>query len=789
MTASEGRIRTIMMALVKRAGLLVLVLVSVGAGFLLHAALTPDGAMSSMVQDGSEQAPTEWTCAMHTHIRSAKPGRCPVCSMDLIPVTRAGGETSLREFSTSESAKALMEIETARVERRFVSAYIRMVGKVDYDETKLAHISAWVPGRLDRLYVDYTGVPVSKGDHLVSVYSPQLLSAQEELIQAMQAAQGLQQGDSSMLREATEATYQAAREKLGLLGLTPEQIASLEQSGKTSDHLTINSPVAGIVIQKNATEGMYVSTGTRIYTVADLSRMWIRLDAYESDLMWLRYGQTVEFAAVSYPGEMFRGTISFIDPVLDPATRTVKVRVNVPNADGKLKPGMFVKAVARSEVAAGGKVMDADLAGRWISPMHPEIVKDAPGECDVCGMPLVRTESLGYVSVDPTKAERPLVIPATAPLVTGTRAVVYVEVPGTEKPTYEGREIVLGPRAGDYYLVRAGLSEGEIVVTRGNFKIDSALQISAKPSMMSPGGGGSSGEHAHHGDPPASPGAGSEMALPRLFAHGVHQVLGAATETGETISAGRPTGEIQSAFRKVGDLLKQVDAQGLQGHPAMVWREYAMRLSNDAVEGEQATTPPDIARVAKSLRDDAAALRAKLQLSHRTPESLAPAADARFLAQLRTVYQAYFAAQEALVRDDPKAASNAAKEALDALTQVDMRLVAGDDHIAWMKAEGALKEILGDLAVAETLEGARQIFALYSEQMSALATRFGSTIGGDMYQIQCPMAFDNRGAIWLQAHSGVRNPYFGNVMLKCGEVQDVIVPREPPAHGEAHDHE
>lgn len=626
MKINEGKIRTIVTAIGKRAGLLVVVLVSIGVGFLLHAALTTgggEGMGAGTEASASQAAPELWICSMngqHPYYSSPRPGKCGYCGMDLVRAERTTDTRSLREFSTSEAAKALMDIETSRVERKFVAADVRMVGKVDYDETKLAYISAWVPGRLDKLYVNYTGVPVKKGDHLIYIYSPELLSAQEELIQAKQAVKAIQQSDSSLMRETTQAMYQATREKLRLLGLSEEQVAKVERTGKASDHLKIYSPMAGIVIHKNATEGMYVNTGTRIYTVADLSQMWIRLEAYESDLMWLRYGQKIEFTTVAYPGEVFRGMISFIDPVLDPATRTVKVRVNVPNPDGKLKPGMFVKAVVRSLVAADGKVMDADLAGKWISPMHPEIIKDKPGKCDVCGMDLVRTESLGYVSVDPRKADKPLVIPASAPLVTGTRAIVYVEVPRRDKPTYEGREVVLGPRAGNYYLVRAGLAEGDVVVTRGNFKIDSALQISAKPSMMSPEGGGAGGEHAHHGGQPATrPGAEDEkppMALPQLFVHQVHQVLVAAGAANGAVSAGRTTDEIHAAFEKFGALLKVVDAKGLQGHPAMVWREYAMRLSNDAAEGQQVKTRKDFARVVQSLRQNTKALRTKLALAH-----------------------------------------------------------------------------------------------------------------------------------------------------------------------------
>jgi Cu(I)/Ag(I) efflux system membrane fusion protein len=216
-------------------------------------------------------------------------------------------------------------------------------------------------------------------------------------------------------------------------------------------------------------------------------------------MMWIRYGQKVEFTTEAYPGEAFNGTISFIDPMLDPMTRTVKVRVNVANSDGRLKPELFVRAVVRTKVTGAGMVMDEDMAGKWICPMHPSVVKAGQGTCDICGMDLVTTESLGYVTAKQAGLP-PLVIPASAPLITGKRAVVYVRLTDREKPTFEGREILLGPRAGNYYLVKEGLAEGELVVTNGNFKIDSALQIQAKPSMMNPQGGAAPMGHQHGGD-------------------------------------------------------------------------------------------------------------------------------------------------------------------------------------------------------------------------------------------------------------------------------------------------
>jgi Cu(I)/Ag(I) efflux system membrane fusion protein len=404
--------------------------------------------------------------------------------MDLIPMPDDAGAGGRRELVVSEEAARLMEIETSVVRRMFVTNEIRMVGKLDYDETRIKNITAWVPGRIDRLYVDFTGITVSKGDHMVYLYSPELISAQAELIQASKSAASLTAEASDLVRRSTLAMLEAGREKLRLLGLTAEQVDKIENSGKPVTHITIYSPIGGIVIDKKATEQMYVDTGTHIYTVADLSRLWVRLDAYESDLPWIRYGQKVEFTTEAYPGEAFEGTITFIDPVLNAKTRTVKLRVNVDNPDGKLKPNMFVRAIARSRIAQTGKVMIPEMAGKWICPMHPEVVKDTVSGCDICGMDLVTTESLGYVKAD-TDKEPPLVIPASAPLITGTRAVVYVQVPMAEKPTFEGRDIVLGSRAGDYYIVKSGLDEGETVVTNGNFKIDSAMQIQTKPSMMS----------------------------------------------------------------------------------------------------------------------------------------------------------------------------------------------------------------------------------------------------------------------------------------------------------------
>jgi membrane fusion protein, copper/silver efflux system len=428
---------------------------------------------------------TIWTCSMHPQIRLPKPGKCPICGMTLIPVQNEHENegSSKPILNLSDAAKKLAEIEVEPVERKYVASEIRMTGKIDYDETRVKYITVRFGGRLERLYVDYTGVPVSKSEHLVDIYSPDLITAQEELLQSLKLANGT----SGTFKKIAEKTVQSAREKLLLWGLTETQIESIEKAGKTEDILTIYSPISGIVTEKNAVEGMYVSTGEKIYTIADLSHLWLKLDAFESDISYLNYGQKVEFNVEAYPGETFEGRIAFINPVLDEITRTIKIRVNVDNTGGKLKPGMFARSIVKAKLGSNEKLINTDLSGKWICPMHPEIIKDHSGSCDICGMALVPAEKMGFDN-STMNMKPPLMIKASAPLITGKRAIVYIQDPDKEKPTYSGREIILGPRVGDYYIVRSGLSEGELVVVNGNFKIDSALQINAKPSMMNPEG-------------------------------------------------------------------------------------------------------------------------------------------------------------------------------------------------------------------------------------------------------------------------------------------------------------
>ena len=594
-----------------------------------------------------------WICSMDSQVRMEEPGLCPICFMDLIPLAEDGGDESENLVKLSPRARALAEVATVAVERKFVSAAVRMVGKIQYDETRLRYISAWAPGRLDRLFVDYTGTPIRAGAHLVEIYSPELLSSQQELLQAIKAAKQLDNSGIASIRDTSNRTVDSVRKKLRLWGLTPEQIAEIETRGAPTDHMTVYAPIGGIVIEKSAVEGLYVKTGAHLYTIADLSQVWLKLDAYESDLQWIRYGQDVEFETEAYPGETFHGTIMFIAPSLDPKTRTVKVRVNVPNPQAKLKPDMFARATVSPMLSAGGKVVTASLAGKWICPMHPEIMKDGPDKCDLCEMPLASAESLGYDTADPGKADPPLVIPDSAPLITGRRAIVYVSIPG-EQGAYEMREVKLGPRAGDYYIVKDGLEEGEMVVVSGNFKIDSEAQIQGKASMMNP---------------------------PEI----------------------------------------------------------------DEMEEKPEAPPLEQFDV-----------------------------DETFQNQMANVFKAYTVVQFALSHDQSGDIPTATGDFLASLDGVESSSLPATAGEVWKIAFDAMQQSAKQIAAASDIKKARESFATLSEAMTSAIRQFGIAEGQLVYRIRCPMAFDGRGADWLQDHQAVENPYFSNEMFACGSVVETL---------------
>jgi len=614
---------------------------------------------------------TVYTCSMHPSVRVTDPdAKCPICFMDVVPVSDGAGEADqARRITLSKAAARRSEVETAPVARFFPQAQVRLTGKMTYDETSVARITAYFPGRIERLFVNYVGVPVGEGEHLAEMYSPELLAAFEEIRQARIAVEE-SRGMSDLVRRSTERTLDAARDKLRLFGLTAEQIHAAETGETSGERLTVYSPISGVVTDLSAREGDYVETGARIATVADLSRLWLDLEAYESQLPLLRWGQPVTFTVEARPGERFEGRIAFIEPIVDERTRTAAVRVAVDNADRVLKPGMFASATALALVDAEGAVLSDALAGKWVGPMHPTVVEDEPGACEVCGMDLVPAESLGVVG-DPSEARPPLVIPRSAALLTGERAVVYVEVEGAERRTYEARDVVLGPRAGSFYVVRTGLHEGERVVVNGAFRVDSAMQIAGKRGMMAPGD--------------EAPGAADRSENP------------------------------DAADAEHGDVLE------------------------------------------------------------------------RFLEELTPVYAAYFSAQETLAADDFAGFQRAAGALADAISSVDAVGLRPEQLRAWRSAAGRLRL----QRPVEDVTEARARFERMSDAAIELQRRFGHA-GDETWRLAyCPMAFGDTGADWLQRGAQINNPYFGAVMLRCGEVRDAFPPLEGAAGSahEAHDHE
>ena len=363
---------------------------------------------------------------MHPQIRMEQPGKCPICGMNLIPLIQNGSASIDPDaIRLTPEAAQLANVITTVVSKQKPVKEVRLYGKVEADERLLQSQVSHVPGRIERLAVNFTGEAVVKGQVLAQIYSPELINAQQELLEAAGTKQN------------QPAIYEAAKEKLRQWKLTDNQIETIEGSGTAQSTVEVLSNTGGIVTDRLVNAGDYVSQGTPLFKIADLSRVWVLFDAYESDLQFLRRGEKISFTLQASPGTDYSGTIAFIDPVLDPVTRVAKVRVEAGNQSAKLKPGMFAN---------------------------------------------------GIVSASFDEYQNRIIIPRSAVLWTGKRSIVYVKQPDTDEPVFKIREIGLGPMLGDSYIVTDGLSEGEVIVTSGTFSVDAAAQLEGKPSMMNPRG-------------------------------------------------------------------------------------------------------------------------------------------------------------------------------------------------------------------------------------------------------------------------------------------------------------
>ncbi len=565
-----------------------------------------DGPSDSIAHEDHEHSTMVevYTCSMHPQIRESEEGKCPLCGMDLIPVSSMTSKTTgSNEIQMTDAAVEIANIQTVIVGMETPRKQIYLPGKVAADERNMATVTAHFNGRVERLYADFTGQFIRKGQKLATLYSPDLVTAQKELFEALR------------FKESNPAFYEAAVQKLKLWELTSDQIREIERKGEVQFYFDVYAPRSGTIMTRKITEGEHVMDGQVLFEIVNLASLWVLFDAYESDLHWLSEGDSISFKVASIPGRSFKSVITFIDPIINQETRTASIRAEIRNESSQLKPEMFVE---------------------------------------------------GMVSTGKSGMEEKLVIPKTAVLWTGKRAVVYVKVRNYDQPTFQFREVEIGVDAGEYYVVNKGLKEGEEVVANGVFKIDASAQLQGKVSMMNPSGGEVKLGHDH-------------------------------------------------GSRKM-DQLEAFD------FPDVILSEVLYEVS---------------------------------------PE---------FQNQLRKVFTSYLNVKDALIKTDGATAKKQAKPLLASIEEVDMTLVKGDAHHSWMKDLNVLHTTTKYMLEQSDVERIRDALSPLSDQLYHTLTKFQVETGG--FRQFCPMAFDFQGAFWLSDSDEILNPYFGDEMLTCGNIEE-----------------
>ncbi|MBC6995015.1 efflux RND transporter periplasmic adaptor subunit [Neolewinella lacunae] len=422
--------------------LVVALALGLAAGFVLFR--TTDTTTTDQHQHGGDDAASTeeaeiWTCSMHPQIQQDGPGQCPLCGMDLIPL-QTGNSTDPTILTMTEAAVAMARVRTMVVGSadaqggadagagNVEKATLELTGKLAADERTAAVEVSEFGGRIERLFVSFAGEAVRAGQRIATVYAPELVVAQEALLQARK------------FDDVNPDLVAAARAKLKNLKMTDAQIAELESTGQVISNFPVYADQSGTILATKAEVGEYVKAGGALYTYTNLSTLWVLLDAYEEDLAQISVGSPLRFTIPSRPGERYSARVSFIDPVINPSTRTATVRAEINNRQRQLKPEMFVRGSIERWSASNG----------------------------------ARTN----------EGEEEITVPRSAVLWTGERSVVFVELPELAVPTYEFREVSLGQRIGDSYRIRSGLAPGDRVVINGAFQLDAAAQLNNKASMM-----------------------------------------------------------------------------------------------------------------------------------------------------------------------------------------------------------------------------------------------------------------------------------------------------------------
>ncbi len=378
-----------------------------------------------------------YTCPMHPSVVSDRPGACPVCGMALVRKTvqqkiESGTMKAIRRVTLSPTQRVLANISTVHVERRTLTKEMSAVGIIEVAEPLQATVAARFRGRMEKLFVNSTGATVTQGQPLFELYSPDLLSAEQEFLLVFEAMTRAEAAGDSQTVAVQSPLLRAIRNRLRVhFGMLESQIEELQRTREIKSSVRFFSPIRGTVLQKNVVEGQYVDEGMVLYQVADLSRVWAYFDVYEQDVRYIQVGQSIQMTTEAYPGERFSGRVTFIDPVINEETRTARVRTELSNPFGKLKPKMFVTA-------------------NW-------------------QLPIVRA----------------LVVPVSAVLFTGKRTLVWVEV---SENTFEPREISVGTSAQGYYVVLNGLKEGDVIAATGGYLLDSESTLQ-QPTSADPHAG------------------------------------------------------------------------------------------------------------------------------------------------------------------------------------------------------------------------------------------------------------------------------------------------------------
>jgi Cu(I)/Ag(I) efflux system membrane fusion protein len=362
-----------------------------------------------------------WTCSMHPQIRQNEPGQCPICGMDLIPLEENTSSNPLVLEMTNEAVK-LANIQTTIVGEADAKTgkTIRLSGKIQPDERLASSQVAHVPGRIEKLFVSFTGEQVNKGQKIATLYSPELITAQRELLEALK------------LKDINSDLLEAARNKLRYWKVGESTIKKIEEEGKIQENFMVYADESGIVTNRRVSVGDYVKQGEPLFDLMNLRKVWVLFDAYEEDLPSISIGDEIEFTTPSLPNKTFNTRVTFIDPIINSNTRVASIRTEVNNSRGALKPEMLVYGRLQKKSSSSSQIT----------------------------------------------------VPKSAVMWTGQRSVVYIKVPDANVPSFQFREIEIGEAVGNNYQVISGLEKGEEVVTYGSFTIDAAAQLNNQTSMM-----------------------------------------------------------------------------------------------------------------------------------------------------------------------------------------------------------------------------------------------------------------------------------------------------------------